>query len=108
MYLNIIFCASFRKLNIELQDFVDHSVMQQGGCQRSSSRLQIQAVTREITTIPARKIRNILTLNWLHLPWKRQSASLWMAWRHRNAVASRTCTDFLGACQCLLQRKVKK
>jgi hypothetical protein len=31
------------------------------------------------------------------LPWKRRLArSLWMAWRHRHMVASRTSTEFLG------------
>jgi hypothetical protein len=38
---------------------------------------------------------------------KRLSTSFWMAWRVRNALASKTYTDFLTASQCEQGRILK-
>ncbi len=37
----------------------------------------------------------------MQIAWKRESASLWMAWRLRNTVALITFTDSFSACLCL-------
>jgi hypothetical protein len=60
-----------------------------------SNHLQIRTLTGVITEIPAQRMKNFLP-DWMQPPWKRQSPCLWMAWRHRNAVTSRTFTVCLG------------
>ncbi len=74
-------------LSPALQDFEVCSVMQTCRCQMLINQLRTMT---GITGIPAQRMNMILT-DWMQPPWKRQSAGLWMAWRHRNAVASTTC-----------------
>jgi hypothetical protein len=87
VYLYIPGCTALCPV---LLDFVEHCVMQTHGCQMSGSSLQIRTLTRVVTKIPARRMKNVFNRGRMLRPWKRRSASLWMAWRHRNAVASRT------------------
>ena len=95
-------------LSSALQDFVEHGRISTFWFQRSSSRLLIRAVRMVIRVSPAQRMMNFLNQDLMMRAWKRQSARLWMAWRLRNAVNSRTCTDFLDACQCQLPKKVNQ
>jgi hypothetical protein len=95
-------------LSSALPDFVEHGGISTSWFQRSSSRQLIRAVRMVIKVSPARRMRNFLNQDLMMRVWKRPSASLWMAWRLRNAVDSRTCTDFLDACQCQLPKKVNQ
>ncbi len=90
-----------------LQDLEECCVMQTCWCQMHSNHLQIRILTGVITEIPAQRMKNILTDRMQPL-WKRQSACLWMAWRHRNPMASLNCTVCLGACLCQQPRQVKQ
>ncbi len=73
------------------QDFEVHCVLQTCWCPMSSNHQPIQTWT---WVILAWRMKIVFNQDWMQRPWKRQSAGLWEAWRYRNAVASRTCTDF--------------
>jgi hypothetical protein len=60
-----------------------------------------------VTEIPAQRMKNIFDRP--DASTMEEASSLFMmAWRHRNAVASMTCTVCLGACLFQLPRQVKQ
>ena len=90
---------------LEMQDFVEHIVMYL--CWRLSSLrwTQNRSMRREILIL-ALRMRSFFKAQTL-IAGKRQSASFWMAWRERNTVALRTCTDSLQNFLCLWQSKLE-
>ncbi len=107
VYLYIPFSASEPRFTEFRGVWRDANMQVPDAQQPPAESVQIRTMTGVITEIPAQRMNNILT-DQMKPPWKRQSAGLWMAWRHRNAVASTTCTVCLGSCQCQLPMQVKQ
>ncbi len=103
MYWYILICTTmYLTIYMRKQDFVVHTVMKQCSSNllcRTSGRMMMRIST------PVMRMRNFSEQGQTQRKWRKQSVSLWMAWRQMNAVALTRCTVFLGACLSLCRRK---